>query len=290
MEDERDEGNLKFLERWNTKKYLKVLMIDYYSVTLMDDKNLLVANIGWSFKGWRGFDEEMFNRKKLYKFDYITNTGFGHEVWNFYDGFGKNVYFGHIESSLQKFTSGVVLFVSKYIDPQDPSPKRSRFYFIGVYGNAIYEPQGFHTGTKVIDLLPEYAIENIKDIVNTENWKGNNAEKHVRYLNDILNGKEYIASLVASKKYSTVFLPIRYNGYVELEPEDIGVKDFKEWKITYKITPEKATRLLDIAIIRHERVIKDEIGVISPQPIKEKAIEIVSKLKKVKNIVESNTL
>lgn len=254
----------------------------------MEDTGLLVANIGWSSKGWQGFDEEMFKNRKLYKFDYIVNTGFGHELWNFYEHFGKNVYFGHIESNPQKFTAGTVFFVSKYIDPSNPSPKKSRFYFVGVYGYTLYNPQGFHTGVKVIDLLPEKVVNNIRRIVNTGNWKGNNPTKHIEYLRAILEGEEYIARLVASKKYSAVFLPIQYNGYVELDPQDIGVKDFREWKITYKITPEKAARLIDIAIFRHEQVINNELGITPPEHITKKAIEIVSKLKRVKKIIEAS--
>ncbi|WP_297513944.1 hypothetical protein [Thermococcus sp.] len=254
----------------------------------MEDNGLLVTNIGWSPRGWQGFDDEMFKNRNLYQFDYIVNTGFGHELWNFYEHFRKNVYFGHIESNPQKFTAGTVLFVSKYIDPRDPAPGRSRFYFVGVYGHALYDPQGFRTGVRVIDLLPEEAVNNIKKIVETGNWRGNNPTKHINYLKSILEGEEYTARLVASKKYSTVLLPIQYNGYVELDPQDICVKDFREWKITYKITPEKAIRLIDIAIFRHERIINNELEITPPKHIRKKAIEVVSKLKRIKKIIEAS--
>lgn len=75
----------------------------------MLDTDIMVAKIGWSFNNWRGFDQEMFKNRLLYDFEYIRNTGFGHELWNFYEGFSKNNYFGHIEGNPANFTSGIVL-------------------------------------------------------------------------------------------------------------------------------------------------------------------------------------
>ncbi len=246
----------------------------------MENSELLVANIGWSPNGWKGFDKEMFKNRKLYQFDYIKNTGFGHELWNFYENFGKNVYFGDIEIKPKSFISGTIFFVSKFVDPQNPSLQKSRFYLVGIYGDAIYEPDGFHTGTRVIDLLPDYAIENIKKIVETGDWKGNNPEKHLQHLDRILKGEEYVAKLVSSKRYSTTFLSIKYNGYIELNPEDLGVDSFGQWKITYQLTPDKADKLLDIAIFRHKRVAKGEV--IASEPIRKQAADIASKLKRIR--------
>ncbi|BAD86068.1 hypothetical protein TK1879 [Thermococcus kodakarensis KOD1] len=251
----------------------------------MLDTDIMVAKIGWSFNNWRGFDQEMFKNRLLYDFEYIRNTGFGHELWNFYEGFSKNNYFGHIEGNPANFTSGIVLFVSKFIDPRDPRPRGSSLYLVGLYGNAIYEPNGFKTGTRIVDLLPDYAVEHIENLVQMRSWKGKDPDRHLEYLERLLDGEEYTARLVASKKYSTAFIP-RYNGYVEIDKTDIGVEEVKQWKFTYRIPLENALRLLDIAIFRHERIARNEVEESVPGELRKQAIEIATRIKRVKKILE----
>ncbi|MDI3476034.1 MAG: hypothetical protein PWQ79_1803 [Thermococcaceae archaeon] len=178
-----------------------------------------------------------------------------------------------------------MLFVSKFIDPRDPRPRGSSLYLVGVYGNAIYEPNGFKTGTRIIDLLPDYAVEHIKDLVQTGSWKGRDPDRHLEYLERLLGGEEYTARLVASKKYSTAFFP-GYYGYVYITEDDIGVDQFGQWKFTYKISQEKAVTLLERAIFQHERIAKNEVEEPIPNESRKQAIEITARIKRVKKILE----
>lgn len=107
----------------------------------------------------------MFKNRFFYDFEYIRNIGFGYELWNFYEGFSKNNYFGYIEGNLVNFILGIVFFVLKFIDFWDLRFRGSLLYLVGLYGNVIYEFNGFKIGMRIVDFLFDYVVEYIENFV-----------------------------------------------------------------------------------------------------------------------------
>jgi len=176
----------------------------------------IVANIAWAYNRWKGFDEKGFKKREKYGFEYVKQTGFAHEWWNFYEDFDPECYYGHVESrgKLSKFNNGgLVLFISRNVEDNN-------FYFVGFYGNAEYSESGFRTGKTLRDLLPSEFKETLKNSIETGRISG----KHADYLRTILfeSPEEVTSKFRARKVHSTVFLE---EGYVQISSADLGIKN-----------------------------------------------------------------
>jgi hypothetical protein len=106
-----------------------------------------VGKIAWSYNNWRGIDEETsgkWRKEKCESHEFVCETGFAYEWWNFYEGFDNDYYYGHIEwvnqSPPEDFKNGLILFISK-------KPK-GRMYFIGFYGGADISSTSYDTGKR----------------------------------------------------------------------------------------------------------------------------------------------
>ncbi|AEK71928.1 Serine/threonine protein kinase, putative S-layer protein [Thermococcus sp. 4557] len=209
----------------------------------------LVAKINWSFNRWKGFDWEAFRRRYESGFEFVRQTGYAHEWWNFYEGFSPDKYYGTILNRPKRFRRGIVLFISM-------NPLDGRWYFVGFYGDAVRPPTDAPTGTPLRDLLPEEVIRNLTQLVRAGEWE----DRHLSYISQVLNGREYQGTLVARKRYSASFLP---EAYIEVSPDDLGVGRIGgQWKITYKITSTQIRRLLETAKRRHEKIESKEAKIV----------------------------
>ena len=212
----------------------------------------IVANIAWAHNRWKEFDEEGFKKKDRYGFEYVKQTGFAHEWWNFYEGFDPEYYYGHVESKgkLSKFNRGLILFISRNIE-------EGNFYFVGFYGDAEYSESGFKTGKTLGELLSDDFKEYLKASIET----GKISKKHTDYLKKTLfeSPKEVTSKFRARKAYSAVLLE---EGYVQISSEDLGIKRFGQNKVIYigeneSIKPEKIFNLLLKAKQRHEELLNN---------------------------------
>lgn len=212
----------------------------------------IVANIAWAHNRWKEFDEEGFKKKDRYGFEYVKQTGFAHEWWNFYEGFDPEYYYGHVESKgkLSKFNRGLILFISRNIED-------GNFYFVGFYGDAEYSESGFKTGKTLGELLSDDFKEYLKASIET----GKISKKHTDYLKKTLfeSPKEVTSKFRARKAYSAVLLE---EGYVQISSEDLGIKRFGQNKVIYigeneSIKPEKIFNLLLKAKQRHEELLNN---------------------------------
>ncbi|AFL95923.1 putiative protein kinase 2 [Thermococcus cleftensis] len=209
----------------------------------------LVAKINWSFNRWKGFDWEAFRKKYESGFEFVRQTGYAHEWWNFYEGFSPDKYYGVILKRPKRFHRGIVLFVSM-------NPLDGRWYFVGFYCDAVRPPSDASTGVPVRNLLPDEVIRDLEELLRTADWE----DRHLEYISRVLSGEEYLGTLVAPKEYSASFLP---EAYVEVFPEDLGVGRLGgQWKITYKITGAQVQRLLEEAKRRHETIGGEEARLI----------------------------
>lgn len=212
----------------------------------------IVANIAWAHNRWRGFDRLDDKIREKYGFEYVKQTGFAHEWWNFYEDFDSEYYYGHVESrgKLSKFNNGgLVIFVSRNVDDNN-------FYFVGFYGDAEYSESGFRTGKILRDLLPTEFKETLKNSIETGRISG----KHADYLRTILfeSPEEVTSKFRARKVHSAVFLE---EGYVQISSADLGIKKFGQNKVIYigeneSIKPEKIFNLLLKAKHRHEDILR----------------------------------
>ncbi len=219
----------------------------------MGEPNGIVGVIAWSHTRWKGFDREGFEKREKYGFPYVKETGTAHEWWNFYEDFDDKFYFGHIETGRKKLTklhTGIIIFVSRNIND-------GNHYFVGFYGRGEYNADGFNTGKKVADLLPE----DVKDILNKKLERGEISEEFAKYVKEGLNeNTEYVATIRGEKSFSAVF---DSEGYVRVVPEDLSVKQFGQWKFTYigdtteeRVKPEKIRQLLLMAKQKHEELLQ----------------------------------
>ena len=206
----------------------------------------LVAKVNWSFNRWKGFDWESFQRRHQSGFDFVRETGYAHEWWNFYEGFSPDKYYGFILNKPRRFYKGITLFISM-------NPLNGRWYFVGFYCDAVRPPTYASTGVPVRDLLPAEVIKMLEESVRM----GGISDKHLDYVHRVISGEEeFLGILVAPKECSASFLP---EAYVEVHPEDIGVERLEgQWKITYKVTRSQIERLLEEAKRRHEVIDSEE--------------------------------
>jgi len=154
-------------------------------------------------------------------FDYVARYGFGHEWWNFYEGFSNEYYYGYAPPihaiKPRKFRNGgAIFFVSK-------SPRGSGWHLVGVYGYVEVLEKPIDVGV-LWDYVPE---QYRSEIVESTRKKLTGEDL------DPFESPTYFV-LRARKDYS-IPMPI--------DPEDVGrrfIKYFKE--------PNRALALLDKAI------------------------------------------
>jgi len=204
----------------------------------------MVGILAWSHNRWKGFDNEGFNKRDKYGFKYVKQTGIAHEWWNFYEDFDEKYYIGYIETKGRKlkFRSGLIIFISRNVND-------GNHYFVGFYGRGEFSEQGFKTGKKMVELLPDsYKI-----------WARALRGEYAGDVRDILSGREYEAGYRGEKDVSTL---LDEEGYVKVTAGSIGVKKFGQWCYTY-IEAEKKVKIKKLfieALKRHISLLdRDEI-------------------------------
>ena len=90
----------------------------------------------WSSNGYRGWDHVMYKvwvSGEMSGYEYVARYGFGHEWWNFYEGFSDEYYYGyappiHARRPRRFRNGGAIFFISKH--------PRAGWFLVGVYGDA----------------------------------------------------------------------------------------------------------------------------------------------------------
>jgi len=164
-------------------------------------------------------------------FDYVARYGFGHEWWNFYEGFSGKYYYGYappVHSRRRRpkrfRNGGVIFFISRQI--------RGGWFLVGVYGYAEILEEPVDVGV-LWDHVPG-------------RYKGGILESTRKKLaGEDLEPLETPTCFVlrARKEYST---PMPSPMPISL-PDDISVKMLGMATYTY-IEPNRALALLDKAI------------------------------------------
>ena len=90
--------------------------------------------VTWSFNGYRGWDHEAYRewlRGVRSGFGYVAEYGFGHEWWNFFEGFSDEYYYGyappvHALRPRRLCRGGAVFFITRRF--------QGSWFLVGVYG------------------------------------------------------------------------------------------------------------------------------------------------------------
>ncbi len=187
----------------------------------------LAWRIFWSESGYRGWDSRLYRRWLEGRLSgghgYVREHGFGHEWWNFYEGFSNEYYYGyappiHSRGPRRCSRFGAIFFVSL-------NPFIRGWYLVGVYGlGQILARQ--EIGIRLIDHMADKQLRFL-----AESTKSELLVDHGTFL------------LKAPKKYSTVLpkpMPLNME-------EDLGLKFFGQSWFKYTDS-EKALALLNKAI------------------------------------------
>ncbi|WFO74892.1 DUF91 domain-containing protein [Desulfurococcaceae archaeon MEX13E-LK6-19] len=115
----------------------------------------------WSPSGYRGWDHRFYIECAYGSikggYDYVEKYCFGHEWWNFYEGFSDKYYYGyaapiHVLRPKRFIDGGVVFFVSRNIYDR-------LWYLVGVYGKTSIMDKPY-TDLSLWDTVPmEYRNE-----------------------------------------------------------------------------------------------------------------------------------
>jgi len=228
----------------------------------MNESQILVGRIAWSYNGWKGFDRKGYLKRSNYNFKYINVFGFGYEWWNFYEGFSDEYYFGNTYRSGPHEFTGLTIFISKNIDD-------NRFYLVGFYGKCVCGR--FSVNVLVKELLPSDVLDEIRSKFDSNKISN---EKFNSEIHDIFSGKKYEARFRAKKELSTSFVK---RGYIEVTPDDIGVGKIGQWPYTYARRNEdklKILKLLQKAKEKHQ----DLLNSAASESEKEEIREIIHKI------------
>ena len=101
----------------------------------------------------------MFDKSS--SFGYVKDYGFGHEWWNFFEGFSNEYYYGYAPPlhamKPRRFGKGVIFFISR-------KPRyEGGWFLVGVYGRAELLQEPFDPGYSLWDTIPaEYKKEILK--------------------------------------------------------------------------------------------------------------------------------
>ncbi len=188
----------------------------------------------WSSNGYRGWDHAMYQawlRGASSSFNYVAKYGFGHEWWNFYEGFSDKYYYGYappVHSRRQRpkrfRNGGVIFFISRQI--------RGGWFLVGVYGYAEILKEPVDVGVLWDHVSERYKGEILE--VTRKKLTGEDLEPLETPTCFVLR---------ARKEYST---PMPTPMPISLW-EDIGVKMLGTAAYKY-IEPSRALALLDKAI------------------------------------------
>lgn len=191
-------------------------------------RKFIVWRILWSFNGYRGFDDEVYEKifldgkSEKMGYEYAKKFGFGHEWWNFYEGFSDKYYFGYAPPLPKRIPvefedGGLIIFISRSFD--------GKWYFVGVYGKCSISRQGFQLNMTLWDTIDE----KYRKIIRRET------------LGEL---KTNVLHLKAYKEYSTVLTkPIE----IDLQ-NDLDVKAWRQMYFRY-INAKTAGRLLNKSIL-----------------------------------------
>lgn len=193
----------------------------------------VVWKVAWSSGGYRGWDYVMYRAWLLGErsgFGYVAEFGFGHEWWNFYEGFSDEFYYGyappiHAMKPKRFRDGGVIFFISK-------KPRGNLWYLVGVYGCAEILGKPVDVGV-LWDHIPEQYRGEILELT-MKKLKGEDLAP--------LEAPTYFL-LRARKEYSTPMpnpIPISL-------PEDVGVKFLGSAMFKY-LELDRALTLLDKAV------------------------------------------
>ena len=184
----------------------------------MSEEQCIVWRVLWSYNGYRGFDEKMFD-KWLAKdpevlgigYEYFRDYGFGSEWWNFYEGFRDDQYVGYappahrVRPTIKR--PKAIVFVAR-------SPRDGKWYVVGFYGN----PQ-------ILDEAVELNLWRTLSPEDEETVK--KSEKTVREL----QGVSEIGYITAPKELSFSLSPSEYlvidDPFIELGTSLKGRGDFR---------------------------------------------------------------
>ena len=184
--------------------------------------------VSWSMRGYRGWDHETYRQWLYYGvspgFGYVAEYGFGHEWWNFYEGFSDEYYYGyappvHAMKPVRFMDGGVIFFVSR-------QPRSGSWCLVGVYGCAEILQEPWDPGVTLWDLVPEECRREI-----TGRTREALADKLWLWLR-------------ARKEYSTpmpVPMPLSL-------PDDVGISRFGRAAFKYIDDAERPKALLCKAI------------------------------------------
>ena len=199
----------------------------------------LVWRLTWSSNGYRGWDHFTYKEWLYGKrpgFGYVKDYGFGHEWWNFYEGFSDGYYYGyappiHFRRPKRFINGGVIFYITN-------PPLSTQWYLVGVYGQAvILEKPEFNV--VLWDLVPDDFKNEILDVT-AKQLKGLEYEP--------LPSPTYFI-IKARKEYST---PMPRPMPISLQ-KDIGVKMLGSAMYMY-LSYKDALNLLDKAIDFIEKV------------------------------------
>lgn len=191
-------------------------------------KCFLVWKIYWSESGYRGWDRYLYERwyegRVVGSHRYVREHGFGHEWWNFYEGFSEDYYYGyappiHSMRPTRCPRFGAIFFISL-------NPFNGAWYLVGVYGlGKILDKQ--EISIVLMDHVPKDQATRLAPATKSEL-----SIDHGTFL------------LKAPKKYSTVLprpMPLKME-------EDVGVRFFGQAWFKYIDDEGRAVVLLEKAI------------------------------------------
>ncbi len=199
----------------------------------------LAWRIYWSESGYRGWDHQLYMRwlrnRAIGTHQYVREHGFGHEWWNFYEGFSKEFYYGyappiHSRKPTRCSRFGAIFFVSL-------NPLNGVWYLVGVYGEAeLLNEQ--ELGIRPIDYVSE----------EYRRWLAEQTKLEL--------GRDHgLFLLKAPKKYSTVLprpMPLNME-------EDLGIRFFGQAWFKY-LKADQALTLLEKAIGYVRRLASEGAG------------------------------
>ncbi|RLE66703.1 MAG: hypothetical protein DRJ47_01665 [Thermoprotei archaeon] len=196
--------------------------------------SFLVWKVAWSSCGYRGWDPTEYKKwlsSRSSSFGYVKNYGFGHEWWNFFEGFSDEYYYGYAPPlhamKPSRFRKGVIFFISR-----KPGYKGG-WFLIGVYGRAELLQEPFDPGYSLWDTIPPEYRGEIREVTRKELIGGSASTYSPPSLFLLRARKEYSTPMPAPMPLSLHF--------------DVGVKGLGNAFFTY-IEEDKAIHLLEKAV------------------------------------------
>jgi hypothetical protein len=249
-------------------RYLIYLPSDYAKKILeLAYSPIGMGKIAWSYNDWRGMDKNTSETWRGLKdksfYEFVRETGFAYEWWNFYEGFDENYYYGSIWNVPKGLKNGLILFISR-------SPDDGDMYFIGFYGGADVLSEPYDTGKKIDELIPEELKNELID-----HWRKKSPKsKHCQELLDaVRKGETLKLGIRAKKELSAVF---RKDNYIRVRQVEAFGKELGMANFSSDIDPERVRKLLERALEEHEKLLQN-----ASEPEKKYAEEVIKKISKI---------